>query len=118
MLNLRGGRITEKRFTETISTGIVTDNVTGKEYKCEMRIDKEFLDLVNALDEENTHLKKIINFDGLKYGDVTDLKLANEIIDSQRETIKEIQELNIPMKEIKETVKDYKGRTIGVYYND
>lgn len=40
-----------KRFTETLSTGMVTDNVTGKEYKCEMRIDDELLELVNTLHE-------------------------------------------------------------------
>jgi len=53
--------MTEKRFTETVSTGIVTDNVTKKEYNCEMRIDDDLLDLINALDEENTHLKKQLN---------------------------------------------------------
>ena len=41
--------MTEKRFTETLSTGIVTDNVTGKEYKCEMRIDDELLELLNYI---------------------------------------------------------------------
>ena len=48
----------KKRFKETISTGIVTDTVTGKEYKCEMRIDDDLLELMNVLDEENTLLKK------------------------------------------------------------
>lgn len=28
--------MSKERFTETVSTGIVTDNLTGKEYKCEM----------------------------------------------------------------------------------
>ena len=51
----------KKRFKETISTGIVTDTVTGKEYKCEMRIDDDLLTLINDLDEENTLLKKEIN---------------------------------------------------------
>ena len=50
--------MTEKRFKETISTGIVTDTVTGKEYDCEMRIDDDLLKLINTLDEENTLLKK------------------------------------------------------------
>ena len=50
----------KKRFKETLSTGIVTDTVTGKEYKCEMRIDDDLLTLINALDEENTLLKKQI----------------------------------------------------------
>ena len=47
-----------KRFTETVSTGIVTDNLTGKEYKCEMRIDDELLELLNALHEKNQQLSK------------------------------------------------------------
>lgn len=34
-----------KRFTETVSTGIVTDNLTGKEYNCEMRINDQLLEL-------------------------------------------------------------------------
>ena len=53
--------MTAKRFTETVSTGIVTDNLTGKEYRCEMRIDKELLDLLNELHEGNTHLNNIIS---------------------------------------------------------
>lgn len=51
-------RMTAKRFTETVSTGIVTDHVTGKEYKCEMRIDDELLELLNKLADENEQLKK------------------------------------------------------------
>lgn len=50
--------MTAKRFTETVSTGIVTDNLTGKEYKCEMRIDDELLELLNALHEKNQQLSK------------------------------------------------------------
>ena len=49
--------MTDKRFTETLSTGIVTDHVTGKEYKCEMRIDDKLLELLNELHEENQSLK-------------------------------------------------------------
>ena len=47
-----------ERFTETISTGIVTDNKTGIEYICEMRIDYDFLNLVNTVAEENEQLQK------------------------------------------------------------
>ena len=47
-----------KRFIETISTGIVMDTVTEKEYNCEMRIDDDFLNLVNTIAEENEELKK------------------------------------------------------------
>lgn len=49
--------MTAKRFTETLSTGIVTDHVTGKEYNCEMRIDDKLLELLNRLHEENERLK-------------------------------------------------------------
>lgn len=52
--------MTEKRFTETLSTGIVTDNVTGKEYNCEMRIDDKLLELLNELHEENKELQDTI----------------------------------------------------------
>ena len=47
----------DKRFTEVISTGVVTDRETGKEYKCEMRIDDELLELINKIDRENKLLK-------------------------------------------------------------
>ena len=50
--------MTDKRFTETLSTGIVTDHVTGKEYNCEMRIDDKLLELLNKLHEENKSLKR------------------------------------------------------------
>ena len=51
-------RMIKKRFKETVSTGIVTDIVTGKEYNCDMRIDEDLLELMNTLDEENTLLKE------------------------------------------------------------
>ena len=50
-----------KRFIETISTGIVTDTITEKEYNCEMRIDDDFLNLVNIIADENEQLKQQIN---------------------------------------------------------
>lgn len=53
--------MSKKRFKETISTGIVTDTVTGKEYNCEMRIHDDFLELVNTISAENERLKKQIN---------------------------------------------------------
>ena len=53
--------MTAKRFTETLSTGIVTDHVTGKEYNCEMRIDDKLLELLNELSEENGRLRRCIN---------------------------------------------------------
>ena len=51
--------MTEKRFTETISTMTVTDNQTGREYKCEMGIDTDLLGVLNMLHEENQSLKEI-----------------------------------------------------------
>lgn len=53
--------ITAKRFTETVSTGIVHDNVTGREYKCEMRIDDDLLRLLNELHEENQSKEKVLH---------------------------------------------------------
>ena len=53
--------MSNKRFKETISTGIVTDTLTEKEYNCEMRIDDDFLELVNNISSENEQLKKQIN---------------------------------------------------------
>lgn len=50
--------MTDKRFTETVSTGIVTDNMTGKEFNCDMRIDDELLELLNKLSDENEQLKQ------------------------------------------------------------
>ena len=47
-----------ERFTETVATGIVTDNMTNKEYSCEMRIDDNFLHLINNLADENEQLKQ------------------------------------------------------------
>lgn len=50
--------MTTKRFIETVSTGIVTDTLTGKEYNCDMRIDDELLDQLNYFCEENERLKQ------------------------------------------------------------
>lgn len=52
--------MTEKRFKETISTGIVTDMITGGEYNCEYRIDDEFLELINKIAEENKELNQVL----------------------------------------------------------
>ena len=52
--------MTEKRFVETLSTGIVTDTITKKEYRCEMRIDEDLLELLNELHEENQSSKEFI----------------------------------------------------------
>lgn len=47
--------MTEKRFTEIVSTQKVIDNQTGREYYC--LIDDELLDLLNELHEENMMLR-------------------------------------------------------------
>ena len=51
--------MTEQRFKETVSTGIVTDTITGKEYNCEYRINDELLELINKISEENKELKSL-----------------------------------------------------------
>ena len=51
--------MTEQRFKETVSTGIVTDTITGKEYNCEYRINDELLELINKIDKENRELKSL-----------------------------------------------------------
>ena len=50
--------MTKKRFTETVSTMTVKDNQTGREYKCEMGIDTDLLELLNAQHETIEQLKK------------------------------------------------------------
>ena len=35
-----------------------------------------------------------------------------------QEENEQFKQLNIPIDEIEDTVKDWKGRTVGVYYND
>ncbi|MBO5180128.1 MAG: hypothetical protein J6B87_07290 [Clostridia bacterium] len=52
-------RMTEQRFKETVSTGIVTDTITGKEYNCEYRINDELLELINKIEKENRELKSL-----------------------------------------------------------
>ena len=46
----------------------------------------------------------------------------NEQLKQEIETLHEenqkLKKLNIPIDEIKDTVSDYRGRIIGVYYND
>ena len=60
--------MSKERFTETFSTGIVTDNLTGKEYNCEYRIDDELIDFLNKQDKQIQQLLTEIedNIDGFK----------------------------------------------------
>lgn len=69
--------MTDKRFTETVSTGIVTDNMTGKEFNCDMRIDDKLLELLNNLSDENRQLKHRIK------------KLQNELNNCEEDYILE-----------------------------
>ena len=54
--------MTEKRFTEIVSTQKVIDNQTGKEYNC--LIDDDLLKLLNELHEGNEQLKQENNLKG------------------------------------------------------
>ena len=49
--------MTKKRFTETVS-----DTVTGREYKCEMGIDDDLLELLNEQHEQIQELYQEIDF--------------------------------------------------------
>lgn len=61
IIDFEDNKMTEdNRFVETISTGIVTDTVTGKEYDCEMRINDNLLNLMNNIAQENEELKKVL----------------------------------------------------------
>lgn len=65
-----------------------------------------------ALENENEQLKKDLKLiKELKNCDV------NEMLELQEEN-EQFKQLNIPIDEIEDTVKDWKGRTVGVYYND
>ena len=90
--------MTTKRFSETWSTMTVTDHKTGREYKCEMRIDDELLKLLNELAEENEQLKKEIN----KLKSVNEL-LSMDFANSEHELWKENEEL-------KQQKQQYKGQ--------
>ena len=54
--------------------------------------------------------------------DIASLEKENEQLKQEIETLHEenqkLKKLNIPIDEIKDTVSDYRGRIIGVYYND
>ena len=83
----------------------------------------DLIDYLNQLSDENEQLKdkncrltyelskEIINLNNLQ-GEYSVLEIENE------ELKQELEELNIPIDEIKDTVSDARGRTVGVYYND
>ena len=85
--------IENKRFTETISTGIVIDNKTGIEYSCEMRINDDFLNLVNTIADENEKLK-------------SDLKDFGELGGVIRAYKGKLSQANEKIEKIKEAMED------------
>ena len=88
-----------ERFTETISTGIVTDNKTGIEYICEMRIDEDFLNLVNTIAEENEQLKQIIAKD-----------IIPRLMNGFEKSYKDLEEENMQLKEEIKDLNDVLAR--------
>jgi len=95
--------MTKKRFIETLSTGIVTDTVTGKEYQCEMRIDDKLLELLNQIFDENEQLKqeneRLCNFN------------LHMLLDEKNKEIKHLNEENEELKEIIEDISDMDKET-------
>ena len=76
-----------ERFTETVATGVVTDNKTGIEYNCEMRIDDDFLHLINNLAEEDEQLKQFQE----QVASVIESKMEDNVCnDYKMEVLKEI----------------------------
>ena len=113
-----------ERFTETISTGIVTDNKTGKEYNCEMRIADNFLNLVNNIAEENENLN--LNYKELRYANdiycqkIDSLKKENKQIKKQLDYIQNSinthikhQKTELGQKALKEIIQDYNEWLLG-----
>ena len=86
--------MTEKRFVETVSTGIVTDNMTNKEYNCEMRIDDDFLHLINNIVDENEQLK-------------SDLKDCKKL---KGKRLKKIRNHRAVIEELGGVIRAYKGK--------
>ena len=74
----------KKRFTETVSTAMVHDNKTGKEYRCEYRIDDKLLEVMNDIDDYTEFLeKRIIILEEA-------CKVYDEFIKKQGYTVKDI----------------------------
>ena len=68
--------------------------------------------LVVFLNDQNQAIVDL--YDGSKYWSD---KATERIKELQNEN-EQLKSLNIPIEEIKETIVDYKGRIVGVYYND
>ena len=102
--------MTEKRFKETVSTGIVTDTITGKEYLCEMRIDEDLLELLNELHEENRELQR--HLDVMRSGALTDDKRIKELY-NENEQLKQRNDRQCnQLKQLWELIEDEDYNTL------
>lgn len=99
--------MTAKRFTLTFDDNII-DNLTGITHNVHSGYDvaMDLSGLLNELHEENQDLEcklaekhQDLTELGLKYGDIIDIKIANEVIDNQRNTIRELSEENEQLKQ-------------------
>lgn len=79
----------------------------------------DVVELLNIYKKENEQLKKELHiYDECETISIENsLQLSDEILELKKEN-EQFKKLNIPIEEIKEIVMDYKGRIIGVYYND
>ena len=117
--------MTEKKFTllEDTNGGLDTVLETMVKDNGKFLTHKEYCDLLNEQHEENIRLKR--DFDScshnwaLMYDEAKEKveALTKENWELEQENQK-LKKLNIPIDEIKDTVSDYRGRIIGVYYND
>ena len=98
--------MSEKRFEKVVygeedecgRAWKIVDHLTKKEHKKPWEIEE----LVNQLWRQTQRFEK-----------------HNRRLEYENKQLKEeLNELNIPIDEIKDTVSDARGRTVGVYYND
>lgn len=103
IMNFEDNKMTEdNRFVETISTGIVTDTVTGKEYNCEMRINDNLLNLMNNIAKENEELKSKLEESKKAHSNCD--KLWWELHDEKEQLEKENQHLKSKINMLKVTI--------------
>ena len=66
------------RFTETVSTEVITDNVTGREYKA--LVDDDFLKLINSINRRADRNAELLDMDKITLEhQMIELKQLNEI---------------------------------------
>ena len=86
--------MTEKRFTVPLNYRCIQDNLTKERYMCEDK--SEAIDLAylwTSLNDENTHLKKILGF--LKNDNAEDIL---NVLNSQENRIWELKQENEQLK--------------------